>query len=1545
MNSLLPILRRGAEVFLVAALYFISGRLGLLLAIPPGYATAVFPAAGVALTALLLRGYSLWPGVMLGSFLINLSIGYNPDAALLSIIVAGGIGLSAAVQAVVGAVLIRRWIDFPTALTSLADNLLLLTAGGPLACLVNAVGGPVTLWLAGIVSSANLAFTAGTWWVGDTIGVIVFTPLLLIWLMPSRLIQRRRQIQVTAPLVILFALVIGLFVYASNWEQQRIEQEFQRQADGIYQNLSHHFDLHLETLRAIQSFYAASRQIERNKFAVFTNYFLTEYPSIHALSWNPLVTSAQRIAFEETMRREGFPGFQITERDSAGRRVRAGERAEYFAVNFIEPFSANEAALGFDVASEPVRSEAVKRARQSCKASTTGPIKLIQEKEEQYGVLIFQPIFTDATQTELRGLAVIVLRVVNMAKAILRQTELSNLTAQIRDETSQTLLYATSPQPAAGFHRIFRYNLAGRIWQIEIAATPDYLTAHRSWQAWSFLAGGLIFTALLGAFLLVVTGHTANVEEIVTRRTRELSETATRLENEINERGQAENALRESEERQRLVADATLDAYYDWDMVTDKVWRNRGYIQLFGHPTEIESTSDWWRSRVHPDDLVMVTSSITSTIAQRTTVWKAEYRFRRRNDEFATVFDRGLLFYDADGKPVRFLGAITDLTDRKQAEKALRHSEERLELFFNQSLDGFFFMMLDAPVRWNESTDKSKMLDYIFSHQRVTEVNEAMLIQYRATREQFIGLTPNDLFKHNIAAGRVIWHEFFDNGHLHIETDERRFDGTQMWIEGDYICMYNAEGLITGHFGVQREVTARKQVDAELRLHSEILRNMAEGIHLTRTRDSVIVYANPTLETMFGYEPGELIGRHVSALNAAGPKSPLETAAEINAQLDGSGNWHGEVYNIRKDGAAFWCQVHISTLDHAEYGQVWIAVHQDITARKKAESELYESRAFLRSIVENIPNMIFVKEARDLRFVELNRAGEKLIGLPKDRLIGHNDYDFFPKAEADFFIQKDRETLAGGQLLDIPEETINTATLGPRILHTYKIPIHDAAGQPKFLLGISEDITERKRTEEALRIAKEQADAANKAKSVFLANMSHELRTPLNGILGFAQILKRDSAFPAAFRAAIETIERSGEHLLKLITDILDLAKIEAGKVEQTAVPFDLPIMLRDIIEMNRARTENKGLQLTLTTAPGLPRFVIGDEKHLRQIIINLIGNAIKFTAQGRVELRVSDLELRKVEPLMDNPQSNTIRFEIIDTGVGMTAEDTKRLFQEFSQVGDTAKKTEGTGLGLVISERLAQLMGSHIQVTSKSGQGTTFWFDIALPHDPNAAEAPAIRPATRVIGVKGRQPTVLIVDDITVNRKVVRALLKSLTIPFIEAENGQEAVEQALRHRPDVILMDWVMPVMDGPTATREIRRIQELKDTIVIALTANAFQEAQNEAQQAGCDDFLTKPVNIDKLLECLSVHLKIEWQYEDSAAKSTKPVSEINWPPADILRKLIEMANNGDLTGLDNLIRSLRQQDADYRLFTDHIQKLLDDFLFAEMITQAKRGLNRG
>ena len=473
--------------------------------------------------------------------------------------------------------------------------------------------------------------------------------------------------------------------------------------------------------------------------------------------------------------------------------------------------------------------------------------------------------------------------------------------------------------------------------------------------------------------------------------------------------------------------------------------------------------------------------------------------------------------------------------------------------------------------------------------------------------------------------------------------------------------------------------------------------------------------------------------------------------------------------------------------------------------------------------------------------------------------------------------------------------------------------------------------------QQQLKRSKAAADTANQAKSEFLANMSHELRTPLNGILGYAQILGRSQSWGEKERQGVNIIHQCATHLLTLINDVLDLSKIEARQLEILPQPTYLPAFLQGVVEMSRIRAEQKGLAFHYLPDATLPEGANIDEKRLRQVLINLLGNATKFTDQGAVTLKVSVIGQDSLA------ETVRLRFQVEDTGVGIAPDALEAIFKPFEQVGDRKRQAEGTGLGLAISYRIVKAMGSSLQVESQLGIGSQFFFEADFPLAAEWQQAAKRLPSGEITGYVGDRKTILISDDKWENRSVIVNLLEPLGFTVIEAENGQDALAQAQTHHPDLIITDLLMPVMDGYEFMAQLRQSedQELRQTQVIVSSASVSQLDRQQSLDAGGDDFLPKPVHADELLPLLQQSLELTWQYRpgsqpadiavDSPLGSTPSSADtdILVPAPEVLQSFLAMAQQGRFKALQTELQTLAQDNSDYGPFANHLQTWAQQF----------------
>ena len=483
-------------------------------------------------------------------------------------------------------------------------------------------------------------------------------------------------------------------------------------------------------------------------------------------------------------------------------------------------------------------------------------------------------------------------------------------------------------------------------------------------------------------------------------------------------------------------------------------------------------------------------------------------------------------------------------------------------------------------------------------------------------------------------------------------------------------------------------------------------------------------------------------------------------------------------------------------------------------------------------------------------------------------------------------------------------------------------------GQVAGVVVTFRDITERKQAQEAMQQAKSAAEMANRAKSDFLASMSHELRTPLNGILGYAQILKRDATLGEKQKGGVEVIRRSGEHLLTLINDILDLAKIEAQKLEIQPTDFQLPDFLQQIAKIIRLKAEQAGLSFSYEPQDTLPMVVRGDEKRLRQILLNLLSNAVKFTERGQVTFRVENAEASNA--------SEQIQFQVEDTGRGIPSEKLDEIFLPFQQVGDHTRQHEGTGLGLAITKKLVRLMGGSLSVKSSLGQGSTFGMTLPLTQVKDWTPLLSDQDQT-IIGFTGKRKRILVVDDKWENRAVLRNLLEPIGFEVIEADDGREGIKQTLEQRPDLIVMDIVMPEIDGLEATRQIRASPDIPAVPIIASSASAFDFNRQDAIRAGCTDFLPKPIQANILFDQLRVYLALEWQFapESPSTDSTpKEDTALIPPPQEELTALLGLAMGGNIGAIRKHLAKIENLDDQYKPFLQELRKITKSFDMAQL-----------
>ncbi|WP_416675326.1 PAS domain-containing hybrid sensor histidine kinase/response regulator [Egbenema bharatensis] len=910
----------------------------------------------------------------------------------------------------------------------------------------------------------------------------------------------------------------------------------------------------------------------------------------------------------------------------------------------------------------------------------------------------------------------------------------------------------------------------------------------------------------------------------------------------------------------------TLDVQYEYF--------STGNARIFGYSqAEFLADHTLWRSSVFPEDWeTIVQPTYEKLFDQRTA--SMEYRFRRKDGNLRWVSDYLTARRDPENNCWIVTAVAVDVTERKQAEEALRRHEIQLQ------------QITDALPAY---------VSYLDSDHRYRFVNKTYEERFGIPREQFYGKRICELLgEASYRSIQPYLQQAFAGNSITYSTTQTDDKGITRHLDVTLIPDFATDRQVKGCYSFIMDNTSRQQTEDALKRSEQHFRSifLSSSVGMSLVAPSgQFSQVNPALCKMLGYTESELM--ELTTLEITHPDDRMLASESMQRLFAGeASNFQLEKRFLHKNGQPIWTTIDVSVVrDAAGQPLYFIGMVQNVTARKQAEASLEAQRKFLRQVIDVVPSYIFVKDAEGY-FLVVNQAGATVHGLPAEDVLGRREIDLFPSQPERFdeHMAINREVMKSRQPTLTPMEPLMNAQGEVRWYKTIISPFIDAAGQVQGIIGASTDITDLKAIEEELRQAKDAAESANQAKSEFLANMSHELRTPLNTILGFTELMLNDENLTAAQREDLSIINRSSEHLLELIDEILDLSKIEAGQMSLDERPFNLHSLLRDLVQMMRAKATAKGLNLAIEYSSDVPACIQADPQKLRQILINLLSNAIKFTSLGQVILRIrradrtapdrsAKLNLSTSFPPLDwsDPTRFPLLFEVEDTGFGIAPEELPSIFDAFVQTEAGRRTQRGTGLGLAISHRLVMLMGGAIHVSSTVGVGTTFQFWVptkAMDHQTLSASG-SVR---RVMGLEPGQPTyrILVVDDSDENRQLLSKRLQSVGFDVREAAHGQAAIELWQTYAPHLIWMDVRMPIMNGLEATQRIRQqetalAEALPETTpsrpptkIIAITANVFEEERQPVLAIGCDDFVAKPCPETIFFEKMGKHLGVRYIY---------------------------------------------------------------------------------
>jgi PAS domain S-box-containing protein len=993
---------------------------------------------------------------------------------------------------------------------------------------------------------------------------------------------------------------------------------------------------------------------------------------------------------------------------------------------------------------------------------------------------------------------------------------------------------------------------------------------------------------------------------------------------DITDRKQADAELQLSRERLQLAVEASGEGLWDWQIDTGDVYRSHQYLEILGYDdAELPEHVRSWEESIHPDDKAGVFDLLNAHFQDSSLQFACEYRMQTKSGEWKWIADYGkVVTWDEQGKPLRMIGTHKDISDR-QAELRER---ERAEAELQKREQEFRALVENAP-------DIIMRLDYDC---RYLYINPTVERHSGIPASEFINKTigefgaPDSLIK--------LWqtniHQAFTTGQEQKLEFEIPTPTGSIFYATRIVPEFANNGSVQSVLAIARDISdyvrilqEREQADQLLRQSEARLRLALKAAKFGTWEYNFVTSElfQSNISEIYGLEPGQTHKTYAEWKAQLHPDDQDWVQAGFDRAIQTAGEFSFEFRIVRPDTTIRWT-LSTGAVVHDHAGQPLYAygIAADITDRKLIEVEQKAQQAFLRQVIDTVPNIIFVKDETG-RILIVNQAGADAHGTTVEAMIGKRETDFNPNfsiAQLEEFLSVNQQVMQTQQPHTELSQSIINATGQTCWYQTVINPLIDVNGQITGIVGATTDVTNLKHAEQALQQAKEAAEAANKAKSIFLANMSHELRTPLNVILGFAQVMHRDQSLTPEQRENLQIIRRSGDHLLSLINDVLDLSKIEAGHMALDEGGVDLIDLLQSLEQMFRDRAGAKGLQLHLELAGNLPQYITTDASKLRQVLINLLSNAIKFTPQGNITLRVKrqDESSSPIHPLQHQPI--VLHFEVSDTGVGIAPREQENIFSAFVQTQTGKNLPDGTGLGLTISQKFVQMMGGDITVQSTSGYGSTFAFNIAV----NVARSTEVLSTFTTCQVTGLAPgqiyRILVVDDQPENRRLLVKLLTQIGLEVKEATNGQEAVALWQVWQPHLIYMDIRMPLLDGYKATQQIRATRRGQNPVIIALTAQASRDDRALALAAGCNDYLTKPFQNEVLFSKMAKHLGLKYVCAENrvtlldeaslnAAIKLHPADLSTMPPAWIaaLHQAARLCDDGEVERLIEQIPSER------------------------------------
>jgi PAS domain S-box-containing protein len=1270
--------------------------------------------------------------------------------------------------------------------------------------------------------------------------------------------QRRRRAA-----VVMTALTQGaglaLTAAAMHWTATGIEDEarqrFERHVERLQTEVQRRFNQPVYGLTGARGAYAASGRIDRESLAAYTSArdLPREFPGLLGFGFIERVERTQLDAFVQRTRAELGPAFQVRS---------SGEASDLYVIKYIEPLAGNMAAHGFDLGSDAIRREAIERAIDTGEATLTGQVSLVQMPNQNHGFLYVVPLYRQGADAQTGAQRRRML--IGLLYAPIYTDDLLADVAAVTDQTVDIELY-----DGDGMQRQQQvFDSAGHLARHGGAPGAAHYAHHLFSTARSLLVGGRLLTLRastsagfeaavdrsaivhigLGGALLSCLLALA-VWSLAAGRVRALS-LAQRMTADLDRLAQ--------------VVRHTQNAVTITDRDLRITWINEGFTRITGY-TLAEAAGKTPRELLDSGeaDPEVLRRLATSAAAGRSC--RVEILNRRKDGRTYWIDTEIQPMHDAHGQLSGFMEIGSDITDKREATARLQ-----------------------AALRENDS-----LLGVIQQHAivasadpqgRITDANDAYCRISGYRRDELIG-------RHHLMVDTGLDTDEFHGVIAPLlqagqpwrgELCNRAKDGSLYWVDTAIAPFFDASGRIERFITIRHDITARETAARELARERERLDNIVRGTHGGTWEWNV-----HTGETLINERWAEIIGHSVAELapvtvdtfrDRVHPEDAARSAALVQRHFDGETDYYDCELRMRhRDG--HWVWVHsrgrVSHRDGAGR-PLWMAgTHMDISARKRAESEMQRAEALLRGAIDAV-NEAFVLFDADDRLVFCNDKYREIYASAPDLIQAGNSFEHILRES----VQRGLFTVAAEQLDDWLAERMAAHRQGitqvQRLADGRWLRLIERRMPDGHTVGFRIDITD-------LVNATEAAEAASQAKSRFLANTSHEIRTPMNAVLGMLRLL-RNTDMTARQRDCADKAERAARTLLALLNDILDFSKVEAGKLELDCRPFEVTALMADLSVILSANLTDRPVALRFDIDPALPPRLVGDDLRLQQVLLNLAGNAIKFTERGEVVLRLALVRADATSALVE--------FSVSDTGIGIAPEHQQHIFDGFAQAeASTTRRFGGTGLGLSICQRLVALMGGRISLDSAPGRGSRFAFSLALPlADAAGGEAPALQhgqatgaaqmepPGQRLAGLR-----VLVVEDNPINQEVARDLLQDEGAVVTLAGDGRQGVAAVIGADPgfDAVLMDVQMPVMDGHAAASHLRREPGLASLPIIAMTANAMPSDRAASLAAGMNDHIGKPFDLDELVAVLRRHVPARPAHRAPALRRRRAAASVLTP----------------------------------------------------------------